>query len=182
MFTLNKNKLIDIKRFNQPGSADFPSVCFKNQEYRHAIEETSEYCKNVLSVMLMSCSNLKRYQYVDIKVHDLKDGQQTANGLWHLDSSLNPVKEYENFLFVSGNLALTEFVNNELSIPLQEDSKSFSRFINTKKLDIIRIKTCTITKYDGTNVHRGPKSTGKEKRLLIRLINTDNRLPSYYIK
>jgi hypothetical protein len=180
-FVLNRNKLAEFGKFEQPGKDDFPGVLLKNKSVDEALSSSTDYCKSVIRYMLSCCRSYQKYQFIDIKVHDLNEGRQTANGLWHLDSSLNPVHQYENFLFVTGSLALTEFVENEITIPFQKDAVSFSRFIESQKKSIVRVKSCVVTKYDGTNVHRGPKSMGTERRLLIRLVNTNQRLPSSYL-
>jgi hypothetical protein len=122
---------------------------------------------------------LKKYQYVDIKVHDLVKGSRTTrDNHWHLDSSLTPQDgEFENYLFVTGNHNLTEFSTDQILAKKHTNSFSFNKEVAPLVRNITPIKSCTITKYDGFNLHRGVKCEIPEKRLLIRLINTDTKLP-----
>lgn len=162
---------------------DFHMQQFKNFRYHRACKLMTPYVKNIVDIMMDQVSVKKKYQHVDVKVHNLKKYNSTANRLWHLDSSLNPVVEYENYLFVSGTHALTEFVTSELEIPHQESGGSFHRFIEGVPNKVTeRIRSCTITEYNGRNIHKSVLSTGRESRLLVRLINTDQMLPTYSIE
>ena len=164
-----------------PTLFDVPEVQFKNFKLQKALQYMNEYCKGIVTSMIKHTQKKTKFQYVDIKVHDLSIGEQTANGLWHLDSSLNAGPYYENYLFVTGQHNLTELATNNMSIPYQKSSKTFNDAINKLNPTIERIKSCTLTRYWGDTVHRGVKCMIPEQRLLIRLINTDQHLPSKYL-
>lgn len=176
---INKSKLVELETFASPTSKDYPEKTFKNFRLEKAMEYMNLYCRDVVMSMNDSILENKKFKYVDVKVHDLNPGDNTANGLWHLDSSLNYGPYYENYLFVTGMYNLTEFVDGEIEIGEHQSSKTFSDEVETKVKETKRIKSNTITRYYGDNIHRGVKCEKPEKRLLIRLINTDQRLPSY---
>lgn len=130
----------------------------------------------VAMIMNLNLKTTYRYQYVDIKVQKLKKNQNTANGLWHLDSSLNPDYEFDNQLYVSG-LARTEFLTNQLEVTPSKTLKEFDAKIKEHTNTIISIPENTIVRFDGRAVHRGVFVDKDHTRLLIRLVNTDKQLP-----
>jgi len=156
-----------------------PAVCFKNIRHKRALELVdSDYVRSII-MMMLDQSSILRYAYIDVKVHHLKAGQNTSNGLWHLDSSLNPDIAYDNYLFVTGEQALTEFITTPLQAPRSQNGFEFNRNIIEREFETARIRSCTITRYNGRNVHRGPISQGQESRLLVRVVKTNRRdMPS----
>ena len=112
----------------------------------------------------------RRYQYVDVKV------ATTGTGHWHLDSALEPVHYFENYLYIAGQ-PLTEFASNPIIIGRHTNSKTFDEEVSRQIKETFCIPERTITRYWGDNLHRGPKSS--DARLLIRLINTDKKVTSY---
>lgn len=178
---VNKKSREELAVLAPPASSDFPEVSFKNFRLSKALVHMNDYCKSVVARMAHYIQQPTKFQYVDVKVHDLKPGQQTANGLWHLDSSLNPGPYYENYLFVTGEHNLTEFATGEMEIPYQETAKGFNIAISSLNPTIERINSCTLTRFWGDTVHRGPECEIPENRLLIRLVATDQHLPSYRI-
>jgi hypothetical protein len=186
-YILNQSPIEAIEVFAPPTAEDFPAITCKNVHWDRIREDASPYVNRILARMNAlidrSPSANKRYRFVDVKVHDLSLGDETANGWWHLDSSLNPVNEYDNLLFVTGQMALTEFVSNPIEIEHQQSGASFHKAICAQpSLQIERVPSCTLVRYNGSNVHRGPRALGAERRLLIRLVTTDHVLPSGRVK
>jgi hypothetical protein len=182
VYLLNNSPLQFLDTFAPPTETDLPHIYAKNVSWKSIREEVTPYVNQVLermnSLIDEAPSAKKKYRHIDVKVQDLSTGQDTANGLWHLDSSLNPVAEYDNLLFVTGQCALTEFVVNPFEVEHAESAGLFHRSITTQKeLKIERVPSCTIVRYNGSHVHRGPKATGVERRLLIRMVATDVILP-----
>jgi hypothetical protein len=178
MYTLNTKELQYLNTFD---TNKCDNVKVKNARYERIIGELDTTHQRVVSYMYDQITEYKKFQYVDVKVQDLKVGQNSANGLWHLDSSLNPIHEYENFLFVSG-VNTTEFVTTPLHIDHQISSKGFDTTVKSNLINTVNIPTNTVVKYNGENVHRGVDIHTDEVRLLLRLINTDQHLPSYKLK
>lgn len=165
-----------------PKAVDLPAVTFKNFRHHRALDLIdSLYCRDIVIRMLDEPSKF-RYAYVDIKLHHLRPGMgATRDGFWHLDSSLNPDIEYDNYLFITGQYALTEFVENSLEMPRMPNSRAFNNYVSGCDTKVTRIGSCTITRYTGRNAHRGPLATGEETRLLIRVVKTDRKdMPSRY--
>lgn len=137
------------------------------------------YCLKVVEKMADHIKRPRRYQYVFIRVHDHTD----APALWHLDSALNPVAYYENFIFVVGE-ERTEFIETPMTIRHAQSAKDFhdqaamllKLSSRPRALNVVTIPNATIVAYGGSNVHRGPKVT--KRRMLIRLSNTDQVHPA----
>jgi hypothetical protein len=175
MISLNTNPLV-YKQTMQTGNIDsWQPVYLKNQFYRRLVFPY-KIIKQIVDAMFDNLEKSFKYQYIDVKIQKLEKGKNTANGLWHLDSSLNPDYEYENQLFVSG-MNRTEFVTNEIAVPYAETAVDFDRNVKSNNLIIETIPDCTIVKFDGRSVHRGVLVAQPETRLLIRLVNTDKKLP-----
>jgi hypothetical protein len=167
--------LLDLMIEEKP---DYNQVSFKNINYEEAKRYLNIYCDSIISRMLMHIRKLKKYQYVFIKNGLVKENSRP--GYWHLDSSLNPTEEYENYIFLA-SYNLTEFVDNPIKIEEAKDIKDFDTKINSNStLSIYKLAPFFITKYYGNNVHRIPRFTVSEQRLLIRLTNTDNKLMPIY--
>ena len=176
-----------MQSFRQPLMTDFVdtkfgdlvNVNYKNRNYESIKDNLSKYVQDICEVMLDNLRVKKYYQYFMISSDYTTPGNPTTNGLWHLDSSLNADHEFENQLFVTGRNNTTEFVINRIEVPRASDGKDFDSLVKKNFLETVRIVPCTITSYDGRNVHRGPFCKDREKRMLIRIINTDKQLPSY---
>jgi hypothetical protein len=169
---------------DQPLGRDFECDNFKNIEYNHLSRiNISQYCKNILDVMYSQIVKPLKHQYVFIKIQDLKVGDQTSGtGHWHLDSSLNPVEHYENYIFTTGLHNNTEFFKSPMVIKHANSSADFNnqvRKVYRPERDSFILKTLTVYRYNGSNVHRGRFVTVPEKRILIRLSNTDAKLTVY---
>ncbi len=168
----------------QPNGKDFKCETFKNIEYSHLSRHSvSEYCKSILDVMYSYIRKPLKHQYVFIKIQDLQVGDQTSGtGHWHLDSSLNPVDFYENYIFTTGFHNTTEFFKSEMIIKHAKSSADFNKQVKTiyrQERDSFILKPLTVYHYNGSNVHRGRVVEIPEKRILIRLSNTDARLTVY---
>lgn len=168
----------------QPKDQDFNCDNFKNIEYQHLSRmNTSRYCKNIVDIMHSYIAKPLKYQHVFIKIQDLKVGDQTSGtGHWHLDSSLNPVDYYENYIFTTGYHNNTEFFKTPMTITHAKSSSDFNkqvRMVYDEKRDRFILKPLTIYRYNVSNVHRGRIVTQPEKRILIRLSNTNVKLTVY---
>lgn len=149
-------------------------VSFKNVQYRHI--DVNAFCRRIIDTMMAHIGDKKKYQYVFVKIFD--KGEYPC-GLWHLDSSLNPVAEYENFLFVTGTCR-TEFVMNPMMVSHSNTVMEFHEQVATQNPVVQSLPANTICRYDGSNAHRRPAIiNSQENRLLIRLSNTNVKLTKY---
>lgn len=181
-FLITTNKLNDTPLvYRQEFQKEYPKMeswYIKNWHWEKVTKQmVNSYIWDVLRTMYDNCLGRYRYLFVDIKVQDLVVGRNTANGHWHLDSSLLPDFAYDNQIFVNG-FNRTEFVTTPLDIPDVKTSKEFDSYIRKQPdLGVVMIPDCTIVHYNGRNVHRGVMVTQPETRLLIRMINTNKQLP-----
>lgn len=179
MIKLNDYPLLYLQQFDNKFPEMGANWYIKNWHWQDVTRtyRLNPYVWDVLHTMYANCPRKYKYLFIDIKVQDLLVGRNTANGHWHLDSSLIPDVEYHNQIFVTG-VNRTEFITTPLEIPVVNTSKEFNNYINQYQgLDVVRVPESTIVVYNGRNVHRGVPVIRNERRLLIRMVNTDKQLP-----
>ena len=169
-YILNEHPLEPLDKIE--AEPDFDQSSFKHVDAARA--ELNNYCRAVVDAMLRHVSKRRKYLYVFVGT------EGALPGFWHLDSSLNPVHAYENFLFVAG-VNTTEFVLNKLEIEEARSSKDLHDQVEAMTLRKVQIPSFTIVRYYEDNVHRRPLPQKDEKRLLIRLSNTDAFKPEMYL-
>ena len=152
---------------------DFDQCSFKNVELRRA--PLNEYCTRIVSKMVSFIRKDGLHQYVFVKNQEITE--PIPAGRWHLDSSLNPIHEYENFLFVIGE-ARTQFVTTKMWLRRASSAQDFHRQIAAKVVNTVTVPSATIVAYNGSAVHRTPPLM-PGRRLLIRLSSTDRKLTKY---
>lgn len=111
---------------------------------------------------------------IDIKVHDLEPSLVPALPNWHIDSVNHPMderREEVNHLIVFGR-CLTSFLANDLEIDIPEDGR-YTNF--TKECEGREVATIPHSRYVtyGRLVHRASVSNVVERRLFIRVTETD---------
>lgn len=183
MIKLNQNPIIELDYCN-PRPFASPTIeyswNYKHYELKKVYDELHPFCQTILDKMIGYIKSPKKYQYVFIKAEILRKGQQISNGLWHLDSQLNG-GDFENFIYICDSNSPTEFIKTPLEIKTAKDANDFNKKILAHKFDILQIKPRTIYKYDGYNIHRGPKAIQNENRILIRLQNTDYQMKPHKV-
>ncbi len=166
-----------------PSDSELKDVrCFKYADYDYVYRNcANDYIRYVLDHIPI----FGRHKHVllDVKVHDLKQGQIPCVPGWHLDGSINPKnlpKRPEVFtLFVTGSNARTEFFSEPIRIEVEDSwnfatmSRKCSRFVPQLTLAVWTAGYCQFVTYDDHHFHRGRRATGNEKRLLIRTTETD---------
>lgn len=167
--TFNTTSLQYGTSFPQPVESDFPSTCFKYAPFEVAFNNTTPYVQKILSVFKPKMNNRL---LVDIKVHSLVRGQYACIPGWHYDSQFNLDRlVVENYhLFVSGQHALTEFMTEIVSITGTTIHDVKESLKDTYKSLIV--PSATIVSYTSLNLHRSTQSTGNEKRLLVRVVES----------
>jgi len=183
-YSLNVIPILPLDTLKQPNFDEYPEDTFKNVEYKNLKNrDISPYCRNVIDVMYSYVNSPKRYIYVFIQVQDLEVGKNTSGtGHWHLDSSLNPDCAYENYIFITGFHNATEFFKTPIEIETATSSAHFNQQIEAqydKERDSQLLEPATIYAYNGSNVHRGRTVKVAERRMLIRVSNTDKKLTTY---
>lgn len=165
----------------RPEPGDFPGFFCKYAMLDDAAELAGPWLAGVLSACPVLGS--RKFLCVDVKVSDLASGECTCIPGWHCDVTtdlLHPSRDDVHHIFVTGRHALTEFVSTQMDIlvgescPLSEQVRQ----IEANGYDIWRVPSCTWVTYGRRNYHRGPVSTGAERRLLVRVTETDVVRPS----
>jgi hypothetical protein len=171
--------------FSQPSEEDFPAIQFKYGGLQHVYKNTTDYVRTVLD----ACPIKKQHKniVVDVKVTQIRKGKTPCLPGWHCDTVIdprNPTTPENHFLFVSGQASLTEFIADpvELEIPdgLQHQAMlhKFRKQIANIDPSILKIPSCQIAGCSRFHFHRGSLGLFDEKRLLIRVTETDLVTPN----
>lgn len=166
------------KSLAQPQVKDFPILLFKNTLYDYAIKNTSSYVKEVLS--LAPITHKRKNIVVDIKVHDIETGKFPCLPGWHCDTVIDPFHESPgeiHHIFVTGGSSLTEFISEpvKLNIPNKTTNalKIMRDQLETKVFDVKSLPSCQFVTYGRWDFHRASAGKYPERRLLVRVTETD---------
>lgn len=129
---------------------------------------------------ILSQIPLKRkhlFTLVDIKPMYLSLGQMPCMPNWHIDTvkdPRHPSKEELHHLIVFGSGCLTEFVCQDIEIPLSENPpKDIHQAVTKEKPVNKTIEPGKLVTYGRHGIHRGVPATKAGPRLLIRITETD---------
>lgn len=165
--------LVAVRHVGQP--TDFPGVWAKLVRFEQVLELDSPFVKRVAEQMLLRASSGFRHYLFDVKDQTLERGENPCNGLWHGDSALNAEHEYENYLYVSGQHALTQFADEPVETPIAENGIELDRAVSNVVGKTVKIASGTIHRYDQSTLHRGVSAAYGERRLLVRLTCSNRR-------
>ena len=139
MINCNLQPIQIVKEIPDPIS--YQGFSFKNFHPKHALKFAGYEIQNIIKEMISIPSEFQ-HTYVDVKIQKLIPGMSTTkNRFWHLDSSLDGFWKYENYLYVTGVHALTEFMVNPLSVPevAQINAFAFDQWVRNFDPEIERI-------------------------------------------
>lgn len=147
-------------------------------------EETHPDTLEVLSRMRDATKGLWTRYYVDLKVRNLREDEYpTFNNsppLWHFDSKVFPVGRkpyfgYENLLFVAGDTTLFYGEQIEFKEPIR-DALEVHRHVDRGVFGrhLWRPRSHEIVRFFGDTIHKSPRITKDQTRVLIRLVCTDH--------
>lgn len=166
------------KKFNQPSINDFPELSFKNASLLHVLNNTTAYVREVIQSIKLN--NKHRYVVVDVKTHDIEVGKYPCIPGWHCDTVIDPkhpTKPDIHNIFVTGYASLTEFIGEPITLTIDVDSNhllsNFRKQIDNINPKVISLPSCQVAQYGRFDFHRGSLGKGSEKRLLIRVSETD---------
>lgn len=156
---------------------EWPVNCFKNASFRYAYDNSNSYIRRLLN--LIKCrADTSRRLLVDVKVHDLERGDIPCFPGWHCDSVIDPFHDSRperHFIYVTGKGCLTEFIGEpvQLCVPDKPSLRDFRNQLSIKNFSIINLESCRIHEYGRWDFHRGSIAKIKERRLLVRLTETE---------
>lgn len=117
-----------------------------------------------------------KHVLVDVKLHNLKQGDCPCLPGWHIDGGPNIESEY---VLCTVGSSLTEFNTNQFTLPYNSNTKMFCQ-----ELDLLMGEQVTsvlndwqIVKYNNLTPHRGAIAFKSGKRLLIRVMGSNKILP-----
>lgn len=184
IFTFNKTIPQLGKTFPQPLSDDFPTIQFKYASFEHAYKNTTDYVRDILTAAPVK--NKHKHVVVDIKITDIEKNKPPCLPGWHCDTVIDPFNETQpenHYLFVSGQASLTEFIGSPITLEVDAQLKqqkllaSFREQIDNIEHLVWKMPSCQLGFYGRFHFHRGSIGLFDEKRLLVRITETDILLP-----
>ena len=113
---------------------------------------------------------------VDVKFHDLQEGQTPALPGWHIDGSAlaQPAGPQERYiLYVSGACAMTEFCMSQLEVNMGREGAAEIAAYEAPHYECFNLKSGEFITYDSKQMHRATAAQESGRRLLIRLMHSD---------
>lgn len=164
-----------------PVDLDSIKLCFhKALRFEEALEAVEQPIRRVIMQMSRGLQHRHRYTLVDVKVREHKLGDCTCIPGWHLDSVTDPRHNSQpenHIIWTQGEP--TEFLRNPIDFP--EHFAHFSQVLDAIPSDnIFKINSNTIYQYGRFHLHRGPIVQENQRRVLIRITETDVVKPTPY--
>ena len=184
-FVFNSESLCLGKAFPQPEENDFPEVQFKYGGLRHVHRNTTDYVRAVIDACPIKGQH--KNVVVDVKITAIQKGKAPCLPRWHYDTVIDPrnsTTPENHFLFVSGQASLTEFIAEAVKLEIpdgllhQAMLHKFRQQIADIDPSIIKIPSCQIAGYGRFHFHRGSLGLFDEKRLFVRVTETDMVTPN----
>lgn len=153
---------------------------FKYADLRYVLP----LCSKEISDLLLSCpfDGTYKHKLVDIKIHDLNEGECPCIFGWHLDGHPNPhhyprPAKYHLFLIgpeESRTLFLSEPVSLEVNLDsAQNMDADYKRQLAIKKPNYFHAPEKAWTTFTSEDFHSGPIVKSNARRLLVRIAETD---------
>jgi len=181
----NNLPLKSSAQFEQPDVSAFKTKTYKGATLKCALENSNDYIREVINSIELNGN--RKNVLVDIKIHDIEKGKYPCIPGWHCDTVVNPLEESEDeihHIFVTGYASLTEFISEPISLEVDE-TKTHQSLLKTfqDQIDLINprfesIPSCRITTYGRRDFHRGAIGKMNDKRLLIRVTESNILKPN----
>ena len=182
-YVFNTEPLKYGKTLPSPRDEDYPPYSFKYGEIETVRSMTSDYVREVIDSAPIGGKH--KNVMVDVKVHDLLTGRCPCLPGWHCDSVVRPDHPSQpelHHIFVTGIHCLTLFIAEPVELDLLEEDESmqhlnhsFNEQIKEKYPNVktTEVDSCRIATFGRWDFHTGQFSKGDERRLLIRVSESD---------
>lgn len=179
-FWIFNKKPLTVGAHLSPDWNDLPEISFKYADIDFVRRRTTDYVRHVLGLMPIKGSHSRIL--VDVKMHDMKRGNYPCLPGWHCDGYKDPRMSLDCaevfHLYVAGHCR-TEFITEPLRLSLppgscsREHHRHFANQMEGKDLSFAQVPDCTVVSYGRWDFHRGVAAQVDEKRLLVRVCETD---------
>lgn len=168
-----------------PGPEDYPRVGLKYACLDFARPYLTPYVLEMIAKVPLSRDY--RYTLIDVKVHDLVTGVYPCLPGWHCDGFIDPrqgSRGETHYLFVTGQGARTEFLKApiELEFPPRKRGKALLHSFQTQLRELEpkaeAVPSCQWVRFGRWDFHRGPRARLNEKRLFLRITESDVLRPN----
>jgi hypothetical protein len=133
----------------------------------------------ISSIKLCGAHN---FVLVDVKTQEISKGKIPCIPGWHTDTIINPFHDSRpevHHIFVTGYASLTEFIDQPVTLEVcqnLEDPVMLANFrsqIDRIDPQVTKLNSCQLTTYGRFDFHRGSVGKYPERRLLIRVTESD---------
>lgn len=165
--TLKGIKHVRVRNINE--TPDLNTESFKFAPLSYAIRNTNKFIASLIESCIIGD---RRGIMIDVKVHDLKEGDSPALKHWHIDCCNSPGyrgREEHNHLYISG-VSYTEFLKDDVEVDLP-DVPRYNDLL--EGYESVKIEAGKVYSY-GRFPHRATPAIMDGKRLLVRVTETDN--------
>jgi hypothetical protein len=158
---------------------DFPERGFDRSELGFVRERATPYVRQVLDRVQLEGE--RRFVIVDLRLSWIERGKRPGLLGWHMDTvsdPAHPTPPEVHHLFVTGTASLTEFLAEpvRLDVPLGLSPRATMRAIDSmleKEVATLRVPSCQIVTYGRFHLHRATPGLHEERRMLLRVTETD---------
>lgn len=163
-----------------PGPADFPDLGFRGAPLATVRERTTEWVRRALDALPIVGD--RRHVLVELRVSTIRPGHTAGMSTWHMDTvpdPWHPSPPERHHLLVTGTASLTEFLAGPLELRVAVDEPPYARMwdldaqLRALAPPTVRVPSCRATTYGRLHLHRATPGTHEERRLLLRVTETD---------
>lgn len=175
-----------------PGPGDIPAFTLRGASLERARERVGQYVLRILDAAPLGLDGPRRFTLVEVRVDDIVPGRSPAMGTWHIDTVPDPRHASApevHHLFVTGGASLTQFLAGptELEVDGDDGDERGGAYARMAALDAqvraldppaLRVPSCRIVTYGRLDLHRATRGLYAERRLLVRVTETDVQRPA----
>ncbi len=169
-----------------PAPGDLPSGGFRGASLERVRARTTPYVRRVLDAVALGQAGPRRFVLVEVRVDDIVAGRAPGMGTWHIDTvpePRHPSSPEVHHLFVTGAASLTEFLAGPVELEVPVGCGAYDRMaaldaqVRALAPPTQRVPSCQVVTYGRLHLHRASRGLFAERRLLVRVTETDVRRP-----
>lgn len=163
-----------------PGPADLPEKSLRGVSLEHARRRGTDYVRRVLDAAPLLGD--RRFVVVEVRVALLRRGETQGQATWHLDTVGDPLHDSRperHHLFVTGTASLTEFLAEPVTLDVPAGGGAYARMaaldaqLRALAPPTVRAPSLMFIDYGRLHLHRATPALHDERRLLVRVTETD---------